>query len=128
MKAKSDQRSAQAEQWRAWYGLARWKRIRAKQLQEHPLCAYCLVAGIIEPAFACDHIEPHNGKRPRRRYSEEDIREFLERRRRREASCPSIVTRDRHSINLTSSTPVIGFMDRRNARIGNLPKNSRPQS
>jgi excisionase family DNA binding protein len=30
-------------------------------------------------------------KRPRRRYAEEDIQEFLERRRKREAPCPSIV-------------------------------------
>jgi 5-methylcytosine-specific restriction protein A len=47
--------------WHAWYGLARWKRLRLRQLSQHPLCAFCLAAGVIEPATICDHVEPHRG-------------------------------------------------------------------
>jgi excisionase family DNA binding protein len=65
-------------------------------------------------------------KRPRRRYAEEDLADFLERRRGRE--CRSIETKDRRSISSTFNTTVVGFMDRRNARLAKTPKNSRPQS
>jgi hypothetical protein len=64
-------------------------------------------------------------KRPRRRYAEEDIREFKERRRRRE-SCLSIGASARHTTNSISSTKVIGFMAQRSARLGKTPKSSKP--
>src|SRR5436190_15222911 len=66
-------------------------------------------------------------KRPRRRYTEEDLAEFLERRRRREA-CRSTKTNVRRTISSISNTTVIGFSARRNARLEKTPKNSRPQS
>ena len=47
--------------WNAWYSKARWARIRRHQLLEHPLCAFCLERGIVEPATICDHVEPHHG-------------------------------------------------------------------
>jgi excisionase family DNA binding protein len=64
-------------------------------------------------------------KRPRRRYAEDDIMEFLERRRRREVPCQSIVTSVRHTTNSISSTKVIGFMAARNARLDETRKGSR---
>ena len=47
--------------WDAWYSKPRWARIRRHQLLEHPLCAFCLERGIVEPATICDHVEPHHG-------------------------------------------------------------------
>ncbi|MEH2705116.1 helix-turn-helix domain-containing protein [Bradyrhizobium elkanii] len=67
-------------------------------------------------------------KRPRRRYAEEDIQEFKERRRRREISCPSIATNVRHTTNSISSTAVIGFTARRNARLEETRRSSKPSS
>jgi 5-methylcytosine-specific restriction protein A len=43
------------------YSSARWRRIRAHQLGEHPLCAYCLGKGVVVPATICDHVTPHGG-------------------------------------------------------------------
>jgi 5-methylcytosine-specific restriction enzyme A len=43
------------------YGSARWKRMRRYQLQEHPLCKFCLENGCVTVATICDHIEPHRG-------------------------------------------------------------------
>lgn len=47
--------------WDKWYSTERWARIRRHQLHEHPLCAFCLQRGIVEPATICDHVEPHRG-------------------------------------------------------------------
>lgn len=44
---------------RRLYGLARWKRLRADQLQREPLCRFCLEAGVVTPATVCDHVRPH---------------------------------------------------------------------
>jgi excisionase family DNA binding protein len=63
-------------------------------------------------------------KRPRRRYTEEDIEEFLERRRRREA-CLSIGTRDHRSTVSTSRSAVIGFTAQRAARLARKPSDSK---
>jgi 5-methylcytosine-specific restriction protein A len=41
------------------YDTARWQRLRRYQLQTHPLCAFCLQQGEVEPATIVDHIEPH---------------------------------------------------------------------
>lgn len=54
-------RSGAAERYRHWYWTARWKRLRAKQLAEHPLCEICKKAGRVTAATVCDHVEPHHG-------------------------------------------------------------------
>lgn len=43
------------------YASARWKAIRAAQLDAHPLCIMCEQAGRIVTANVCDHITPHRG-------------------------------------------------------------------
>jgi 5-methylcytosine-specific restriction endonuclease McrA len=45
----------------AWYGTSRWKKRRAAQLRDHPLCAMCLEKGIVTAATVADHVEPHRG-------------------------------------------------------------------
>lgn len=54
-------RSPEAEAYRRWYKTARWQRIRARQLNAEPLCAFCLDVGRVTAATICDHIEPHRG-------------------------------------------------------------------
>ena len=49
------------EPWHGWYSSARWQRLRARQLLDHPLCAMCAARGLVEPATIVDHIEPHRG-------------------------------------------------------------------
>lgn len=44
-----------------WYSTARWKKRRALQLQEEPLCRFCQQIGITTPATVADHITPHRG-------------------------------------------------------------------
>lgn len=41
------------------YATARWKKRRAAQLAEHPLCRFCLPA--VVPATVADHVTPHRG-------------------------------------------------------------------
>jgi 5-methylcytosine-specific restriction protein A len=44
------------------YDSARWRRMRKYQLQEHPLCQYCLEGrGTVTPATVVDHVTPHKG-------------------------------------------------------------------
>jgi hypothetical protein len=44
------------------YHTARWRRTRARQLAQRPLCAFCQASrGIVTPAEVCDHVEPHHG-------------------------------------------------------------------
>ena len=50
-----------AGQWSAWYTTPRWRAIRAKQLRDEPLCAYCLKENKYTEATVCDHLEPHRG-------------------------------------------------------------------
>jgi 5-methylcytosine-specific restriction endonuclease McrA len=47
--------------WHSWYDTARWQRLRAYQLLEHPLCAICARKGLVEPASVVDHVDPHRG-------------------------------------------------------------------
>ena len=48
------------------YGSARWKKIRADQLRQHPLCAYCQRDhDRVTIATVCDHITPHKGNEAR---------------------------------------------------------------
>lgn len=43
------------------YSSARWRRLRAWQLSQHPLCALCLQIGRTAEATVCDHVDPHRG-------------------------------------------------------------------
>lgn len=54
---RSDQRSAEAERYRALYKSARWQRIRKAQLSAFPLCQTCERQGRITPAAVCNHID-----------------------------------------------------------------------
>lgn len=52
------ERSAEAEQYRRLYHMARWRRTRELQLTTEPLCRMCKAAGRITAATVCDHIDP----------------------------------------------------------------------
>ncbi len=41
-----------------FYRLARWRKVRALYLQEHPLCVECMKEGRPVPAKELDHIVP----------------------------------------------------------------------
>src|SRR4051794_40491158 len=44
------------------YDTARWRRLRAHQLREHPLCRFCLESrGMVTPATVADHVVAHKG-------------------------------------------------------------------
>jgi 5-methylcytosine-specific restriction enzyme A len=43
------------------YHLTRWERICQRQLEEHPLCVYCLERAIVTPATIVERVEPHRG-------------------------------------------------------------------
>lgn len=58
---KADARSTEAEAYRRWYKTARWQKLRARQLNHEPLCAYCLDIGVVNAATVCDHTTPHKG-------------------------------------------------------------------
>ena len=44
-----------------WYGLMRWKKLRAHQLAKQPLCESCLKRERVVPASVADHVVPHRG-------------------------------------------------------------------
>jgi hypothetical protein len=44
---------------RVWYGLSSWKKRRAHQLSEHPLCAMCEAQGRVAAATIADHVVSH---------------------------------------------------------------------
>jgi excisionase family DNA binding protein len=67
-------------------------------------------------------------KRPRRRFTEPDLNDFVERRRKRETPCQSTKTRGRPITHSISSTPVSGFMARRSARLDTTRNDSKLQS
>ena len=56
-----DQRRNETQLHRAWYSLALWRRRRAHQLANEPLCCTCTEAGRVTPATIADHIVPHRG-------------------------------------------------------------------
>jgi excisionase family DNA binding protein len=65
-------------------------------------------------------------KRPRMRFTEADLDDLIERRRRKSEPC-LFTNRKSHRFTSTTSKPaVIGFTARRNAQLGKTPKNSRP--
>jgi 5-methylcytosine-specific restriction enzyme A len=45
---------------RRLYDTREWRKMRARQLAEHPLCAMCERMGRITAATIADHIIPHN--------------------------------------------------------------------
>ena len=49
------------QDWRSWYQLERWRRIRRAQLRKEPLCAFCLQRGVATAATIADHVESHGG-------------------------------------------------------------------
>jgi hypothetical protein len=51
----------QAQPWRQWYGLRRWRNRAAAQLRREPLCAQCLAGGKVVAAQVADHHPPHRG-------------------------------------------------------------------
>ena len=61
-------------------------------------------------------------KRPRMRFTEADLDELIERRRRKITPCLSTNRRNHRIGNSTSKPEVIGFMARRNAQIAKTPK------
>src|SRR5262245_47547418 len=44
-----------------WYGTARWKRMRERQLKLQPLCRYCEAEGRVTVATTAEHKIPHRG-------------------------------------------------------------------
>lgn len=58
---RRNQRSAEAEKWRGWYALARWRRRRIAQLAAEPLCRFCRQRGRVTAATVADHVIPHKG-------------------------------------------------------------------
>lgn len=61
MSGRRNQRSAEAEAWRGWYKLARWRALRAWQLSREPLCCMCQRLGKVTAAAIVDHRQPHRG-------------------------------------------------------------------
>jgi 5-methylcytosine-specific restriction endonuclease McrA len=66
------------------YKSARWLRVRARVLRQHPLCgdrppgapdttdSECRAAGRLTPGHAVDHIVPHHGLKDPRMWSEKN--------------------------------------------------------
>lgn len=48
-------------EWRKWYSLAKWKRLREAVLTAQPLCERCLVSEIVTEATVVHHAVPHRG-------------------------------------------------------------------
>lgn len=54
--------AARGAAWRAWYGLARWKRLRRDVLLEaRYTCARCGVIDGDTRQLVADHVRPHRG-------------------------------------------------------------------
>lgn len=49
------------DEWRSWYQLERWRRIRRAQLRAEPLCRFCLDNGRVTQATIADHVVSHGG-------------------------------------------------------------------
>jgi 5-methylcytosine-specific restriction protein A len=55
---QSYDRSRKDDPFRKFYSSAAWRRARAQQLREHPLCEECRKRGRIVRAVIADHITP----------------------------------------------------------------------
>ena len=74
-----------------------------------------------------DYINVGRGtKRPRYRFTKQDLDAFIDRRRQKEVECRSTKNRTPRSITSTSNTKVIGFTARRAAQLAGKPKPSKP--
>jgi 5-methylcytosine-specific restriction protein A len=60
---RRDDRSPEAQAYRSLYKTAAWRKRRAAQLAEHPLCWMCEQQGIMKAATVADHVKPHRGDR-----------------------------------------------------------------
>lgn len=58
---ESDARRKTENPWRAWYGLARWQRLREAQKRKQPICERCAERGVVTPATVAHHKVPHKG-------------------------------------------------------------------
>jgi 5-methylcytosine-specific restriction protein A len=58
---RRDQRSAEAQAYRAFYKTAAWRKRRLLQLKAVPLCERCKAQGRIVGATVAHHVEPHKG-------------------------------------------------------------------
>ncbi|QBP23787.1 DNA-binding protein [Bradyrhizobium diazoefficiens] len=67
-------------------------------------------------------------KKQRRKFTDEDLDELIERRARRDVPCQSISTKTARSTISTSSTKVFAFTALRDARAGARPKPSSASS
>ena len=56
---KVKQKSAKPSKVRKWLNSARYKKMRARQLRNEPLCRECGKNGIVKAAVIYDHIIPH---------------------------------------------------------------------
>jgi excisionase family DNA binding protein len=65
-------------------------------------------------------------KRPRYRFTIEDLQEFIQQRKRKEIQCLSTNPRSRLSMPSTFKSEVIGFTARRNVLLAGKPKPSKP--
>ena len=57
--AKSGPRQRGGSAFGHLYRTARWQRLRKAQLENAPLCAFCLAQGYAVPATVCDHVDGH---------------------------------------------------------------------
>jgi 5-methylcytosine-specific restriction enzyme A len=61
MTTKPDYRSEAAKAYRRLYSTSAWKKRRAHQLGEFPLCRFCEAQGKTVLANVADHLTPHRG-------------------------------------------------------------------
>lgn len=52
---------ATRDEYRLWYGTAKWRRLSKWKKAVNPLCEYCQQAGWITKTEVVDHIVPHKG-------------------------------------------------------------------
>jgi hypothetical protein len=58
---RNDRRSPEAAAYRKLYKTARWRKLRAQQLSDHPLCNRHLKRGRVLKATTVHHVETHRG-------------------------------------------------------------------
>lgn len=47
--------------WDKLYSCTRWRKLRQRHLDKHPLCVMCSKLGIVQEAKIVDHIKAHKG-------------------------------------------------------------------
>jgi hypothetical protein len=61
---RRDQRSAEAQAYRALYKTARWRNTRRQQLTDHPICQRCEREGRVTAATICHHVDKASKANP----------------------------------------------------------------